>query len=743
MYDGAEVTTHQPGSHGGLIEVAAMIAEGNCVAVLLLIDARDPHHDDIQNQVLKRVTNKRGIRLVITYADAARWAQFEAPSKLDEHSSPLRTVTWKPPNWRDGFSNDRPLSVEHRTLALTSNHGSKAHMLEFVNAHVHTLALHFRILATGTTGWLLRLLYADSTQEEALISKDFPAQSEDYFSRALANLLGVDHGLPASTALSRLRERFSIVRNKPFSDKVMPLLPGPDGGDILLAHEIIKHTCDTVISFHEPAESRPFGGGGRMIELTCQLPGVATACLDNLRSAEDWVRGLEFELEGPPPQVFRYAVVRERFGLRQVVGVDLDDSLYSESESGQTLLYRTAAGYFHAAVTRLINEGGGRVVVSWGWALRRIVDALKRMTIDGTIEVPRRTAPGLVWSPSVGILPAEPDVGADSIASELRNLYGGIVEAFTRPAYMLEGSLQPWDASLKSRLCDASIVLTSAGPWDEESGLHMKSGVSVDLLPDIGDPTIAGTVGGVFVAKDGSEAPRKSLFVGLDYAGLRKVKKHGVVILVSGGESRREVVQAALNGNLVSVLISSNETVDWLLNDASSISEPAELGKDNDGKVFLTFASRDASLGNEVAQQLRGNGVDVIVEKNIDPLTKRQSRMRNAMESSAAIVVLIGNDNPGEQRATWKLAVEASYNDGLPVLPVMIGDTAPPAWAERFRILRVPLKGQRDPMWDEAMSGIRAWIRGPSPTAESGFATKGAYGRRLESVVREARTLKD
>ena len=569
-----QVHKHLPGSHGGLVQVGAKVARGEVSAVLLLIDARDPHHDDIQIQILKRVSNKRGVRLILTYGDAERWAYFEASAQADRPVTHDAGRSWKPNNWEDGHEITRHLSASQRTLALTANDGSKLALVDFVAKHVKTLVQHHRILATGTSGWLLKIMFATARQQPGFIETALRPELQEYLAKALAALSDTPpkkqiRVSDVREAVALFRSTHQITEHEAFADKVITLPPGPEGGDLLIANEVIAHRCDTVVSFHEPAESRPFGGGGRMLEQTCQLPKIYAGCLDNPRSAEGWARGLERELTGTIVPDYSHKSVRRQFKLREIVTVDFPDAPYTDEGLGRALA-RATAGFFQVSVERLIRAGGGRIVVSWGLTIRMVVDELKAMRESAGVTAAPDPSARLVWSPAIGVVSAHPTLGAESIVTELRDIYGGSVETFSRPAFVVEGLIPDADRLLMARLGDAKLVLMAGAPWSRSSSLYARSGLSPKLFPAVSD-NVVGTVGGVFIDQNGSEVKGDGThLVGLDHAGLIHASENGAVILVAGGASRRPVVHAALTGRLVSVLITSKETLSWLNGETNS-----------------------------------------------------------------------------------------------------------------------------------------------------------------------------
>ena len=107
--------------------------------------------------------------------------------------------------------------------------------------------------------------------------------------------------------------------------------------------------------------------------------------------------------------------------------------------------------------------------------------------------------------------------------------------------------------------------MTSGAPWRDDASLITDTGLKSEAFPSFEEAI--GTMSGVFLKKDGSEARGDYEVVGLGYEGFQKAAQRGAVVLVCGAENRRALVRAALTGRLVSVLITTNRTAEALLND--------------------------------------------------------------------------------------------------------------------------------------------------------------------------------
>ena len=583
MYKQDDVNAHRAGKDGGIAELAAMVACGDCVAAILLLEPSDPWSDAVENRALKRVCIQRQVRLITTYAAAIRWAVYEASLRFTAHAtSNISASNWKPDNWKLGikniteFGDFQQLKINQRSIALISHDKKKLEMVKFVNAHFGHLALHDRILTTGTTGWLLKLLYATESQLERFRQEIRKAGRESRLSSICADLLkDMDVVAPQYAGLdellNRLKGSLKVSPSEDFATKVMPLPSGPEGGDVLIANEVLNNQCHTMIFFHDPMTAHPHNDDIRLLEHTCQLPGVFAECVSDRQSADRWLEGLCKELDGEYDIPNPAQQLRQRWNLKEIVLVKRDDDL--DSDTLGEVLARVTAGYLNQRIHLVAQETQEiRIGISWGWGSKHVLQELIKMDEDGLLEKPARLAGTVAWSPLIGIITSEiTDREAVIIAEGFCNFYGGKVEGFMCAGFAREGAGKPEAVNnLICKLEEADIILTSAAPWDEDAALYKDTGLSREYFPPLPArpplPSDAiGLISGVFLNEEGGEVRGDYSIVGLDYNGFQHAAKKGAVILMCGGVKRREAALAALRGGLVSVLITTHQTAEWIL----------------------------------------------------------------------------------------------------------------------------------------------------------------------------------
>lgn len=166
-------------------------------------------------------------------------------------------------------------------------------------------------------------------------------------------------------------------------------------------------------------------------------------------------------------------------------------------------------------------------------------------------------------------------------------------------------------------------------------------------------------------------------------------------------------------------------------------SEQLEKG----GKVFLSYSHADSDVARALAESLRESGVGIRLEDEMPAGEDWRANIRDAMSTSSAIIVLIGDGASQHQRTEWTMALDSSFEDGRPIVPVLISDAAPPAWAEQFEVLKVPHHGGDQSDWPDVVSNIRRSLSRVRTNDKSTIKRWGALRNRLDAVVREAQAL--
>ncbi len=576
IYKEDEVKRHRSGADGGIAQLAAMVARRQCTAAILFLDPSDPWSDAVENRALTRVCIHYHVRLMTTYSAALRWATYEAQTSLAPPKVTRPSLgTWRPSNWRDGCRNVNengefiPLPVDKRTIALISHDRMKLEMVRFVNddAHIELLAKHQRVLATGTTGWILKLLFC--TDPRTFQADIRNLQLEERLNNVMDDILNdigsVTHKHEGfDTLLKALRTQLKPKINDEFTNKLIPLPSGPHGGDVLAADQVLCNECHTIIFFHDPLSAHPHNDDIRLLERTSRLPGVFAECVSDRQSAQRWMDGLREETAGHGQFNSIAQSLREKYGLKEVILAETDDN--KDSDELGAMLARICAGFLNQWLEAAGAEKDQvRIGIAWGWGLKQVLEELKNMHDEGIMKKPAQLPPTTIWSPIIGIITAEmTDREASMIAEGFCSFYGGKCERFGCAGFAPENSKVPESiTNIIDDLKKADIVLTSASVWDKNASLARNTGLNQSKLPPYSKALA--TISGVFLDEDGKEVRGEYSVVGLGLSGLKEVSQNGAVVLMCGGESRNPVVLSALRAGFVSILITTRQTANWVL----------------------------------------------------------------------------------------------------------------------------------------------------------------------------------
>src|SRR6185436_15262118 len=168
----------------------------------------------------------------------------------------------------------------------------KLEMIDFVRANTLPLSKHQRILTTGTTGTLLKLLFASSRDQELLL-QELAGDLEGRLGIIALDILNEMEIRPKKTdlrfLLERLREERGITDCSAFVEKIVVLPSGPAGGDVLIAEAVLQNECHSIVFLHDPLTAHPHSADIRLLEHTSQLPGVFAECVSDRVSAEQWI----------------------------------------------------------------------------------------------------------------------------------------------------------------------------------------------------------------------------------------------------------------------------------------------------------------------------------------------------------------------------------------------------------------------------------------------------------------------
>lgn len=545
---GKHITSLKPGSHGGILEIAYRVVTEQCKVVIFLYDPSEVRSESPETRALTRVCIYKQIVLLTTVATADYWLKYQSDSWLKEHG--FHKLDWLHAH-KGGEGDFNPFLPEKSTIALIAHNDKKDEMKKFVKNNLKFLKRFERILATGTTGTLIRGWFYE-----------FPDLVE----------------------------------------KVVPKASGPKGGDVQIAHDIMEKRCQTVIFLHDPLTAHPHDPDINLLRRTCQLPNVSCILLSDLRSANDWVKSFKtWEKSGKPNKLTLAEKLRNRFkSLREVLVIPIDtvektlvrlNKIPSEAkgwgrteeqwreheqewEKIMTELAKFTARYLDDVLNQLTRERNENIVitVNLGRAIgifaREIMNLYKELKLSPITNLhilPMTGDPDAISRGFTTHSNAVAIARAYGCKEDLDPIAGGI---FTYGKENLVPKNQP---ALWNKLLRTHIVLTSIGAIPTEKKYWKESRLSQDrqfkkVIREAIKNQAIGDIGPILFDKEGKQVPSSVTPVGLQYDDLVRIAQEGRVILMVGGDiSRYDSIKAVLKRGLCSVLITDPQTARNLL----------------------------------------------------------------------------------------------------------------------------------------------------------------------------------
>lgn len=138
-----------------------------------------------------------------------------------------------------------------------------------------------------------------------------------------------------------------------------------------------------------------------------------------------------------------------------------------------------------------------------------------------------------------------------------------VSEPEIKKALQKEESIQK--ALSEARNCDAMIA--SLGQINPDSLIFKYTQSGKDDLEEIKTKGAKGDILGRFFDKNGQEleVALRNRTIGININDLKKIPTR---IIVAGGKKKREAILAALRGKIPTILITDNQTADWMLQKA-------------------------------------------------------------------------------------------------------------------------------------------------------------------------------
>jgi methylglyoxal synthase/DNA-binding transcriptional regulator LsrR (DeoR family) len=459
----------------------------------------------------------------------------------------------------------------------------KEKMVKFVDEHIPLLAKFQQILTTGTTGWLLKLRYADLSKVDA-IKVEAQIELKDRFDVLMEKYDKLCQDLPLSQNLNE------EVKNL-FVQKLKPLASGPEGDDVQIAKSVLDGTCNKVIFFEDPFWARPHEPDIQLLERTCRLHGEKVVCISDPVSADIWAkswkdggvyrdwapisltRALEKHLEAMSNHNV-YVILARPFSDPDI------DKRIREGVCG------VAAYYLYALITKMGPDKAAagkslRLVIPWGTVMGWLVERLSSIADKKEMKVRFK----FITMAMTGLLGSEdPSLEAYRLAEEIAKLFDGEFTPIISPSFVLEKKpLGDHVEEVLKRLPIVDIALLVAHPMREPGthlGLLAKAPIFEKMFRGVKKDGAIGEMSGLWLKEDGTEVVPiayenegtsnetqiKYRRVGLEYRDLQSVasdRERRSILLIGAGKEYVEraaeeyikVASALFKGRLVSVLI--------------------------------------------------------------------------------------------------------------------------------------------------------------------------------------------
>jgi hypothetical protein len=159
-------------------------------------------------------------------------------------------------------------------------------------------------------------------------------------------------------------------------------------------------------------------------------------------------------------------------------------------------------------------------------------------------------------------------------------------------------------------------------------------------------------------------------------------------------------------------------------------------------QVFISYSHRNKDEAQDVAKTLRQAGLDAwLDQERLQPGDNIADTIKQALENSSAVVVLIGEQPSQSTHYEWSAIVERLWKDpATQVVPVLVGDAEPPGFLRDVQAIRLdPSTGGGDEAVESILDGLKSGDFRPLETPEG----RARLTRRLAEMERAAAALDD
>lgn len=162
----------------------------------------------------------------------------------------------------------------------------------------------------------------------------------------------------------------------------------------------------------------------------------------------------------------------------------------------------------------------------------------------------------------------------------------------------------------------------------------------------------------------------------------------------------------------------------------------------SDANVFISYASDTRNLAEELAQALERQGLEPWIDfKDLHPGQRWKDEVDRAIDAAQWFVIIVGPDSRAThwQEAEWSAVLARTWTDSKKkVLPVVLGDGAPPPFLRNWVSLRI------DPHTASWTHQVLDALRNPpnEPFDDQGRQNRAEREKRLDEVRKAAEELR-
>lgn len=248
--------------------------------------------------------------------------------------------------------------------------------------------------------------------------------------------------------------------------------------------------------------------------------------------------------------------LEKKYGLKEALIIDTDTQISDKALKRE--LGSAAANYLHRTISK-----GDIIGVSWGTTLQAMIDAMPEKQVDD-IHVVQALG---------GVGPPEAKAHATDISRRLSQLLNSRLTLLPAPGIV--GSIESKKILLSDRQVNGALSLFSKintlcvglGALKTNPVLdHDNQKLSPRVHEEIINSNAVGDIALRFFDIKGNEidSSLKDLVIGIS---IEEMKEVDTVVGIAGGPLKTDVIRGALEGGLIDVLITDNQTVESLLSD--------------------------------------------------------------------------------------------------------------------------------------------------------------------------------